>query len=57
MDRPAGWRKGQTIFNFLQWLKTDKDMSGNQNGRMADPFFISDELWDKYWKEFMGDKE
>ena len=48
-----GWRKGQTIFNFLEWLKVEKSVSGNQNARLADPFHVPDKDWDKHWGEFM----
>ena len=53
MDKPTGWRTGQTIFNFLEWLSIKGYAQGNQNGRMADPFHLSDEDWDKYYKEFL----
>ena len=53
MDIPDGWRKGQTIFNFLEWLRVEKGVGGNQNERLADPFHLSDKEWDKYWKEFI----
>ena len=52
---PKNWRKGQTIFNFLEWLK-EKGYSShisNPNGVMADPYYIKDEELDKLYKEFM----
>ena len=55
MKKPTGWRKGQTIFNFLEWLKHSKDLDTNQNIRMADPFYITDEHWDRYYKEFLNE--
>jgi len=55
MKRPRGWRKGQTIFNFLEWLNVNKKVDKNQNIRMADPFFLDDSNWDKYWGEFLED--
>lgn len=48
-----GWRKGQTMFNFLEWLTT-KGYASNQCTRMADPFFIDDDAWDKLYKEFLA---
>lgn len=62
--RPSGWRIGQTIFNFLWWLHDKKGYkteltgwNGNINtyaeGRMADPFHISDEEWHELYVEFL----
>ena len=48
------WRKGQLIFNFLEWLRNEKGISGNQNARLADSFRLSDDEWDKYLKEFLS---
>ena len=46
-------RIGQKIFNFLEWLHTDKGIGTNQmGGRCADPFYISDDKMMEYWKEF-----
>jgi len=53
MDRPRGWRKGQMLFNFMQWLATNKGMSNNQSYRMADTFHISDKDFDKFWDEYL----
>lgn len=55
MNKPEGWREGQTIFNFLEWLKNKKNYDGNQNFRMADPFSIPDGNWDKLYKEFLDE--
>jgi len=49
---PTSWRKGQTIFNFLEWLRIEKGFNGNQSVRMADPFHLSDKEFDKYIKEY-----
>ena len=46
-----GYRQGQAIFDFLEWLKT-KGYDGNQNARMADPFNIEDEELEKLMKEY-----
>lgn len=53
LKTPPTWRKGQTIFNFLEWLKVKKGMPGNQNERMADPFFLPDEKFEKFFEEFL----
>lgn len=50
---PCHWRIGQTIFNFLQWLVIEKDISANQSYRMGDPFYLSDKDFKKYYKEFL----
>lgn len=52
MNRPKGWRKGQMIFNFLEWLGADKNMPTSQSSRMADPFYLRDEEWDRLWEEY-----
>lgn len=52
IQTPPSWRKGQTIFNFLEWLST-KDYPTAQSTRMADPFHISDKEFDKLWEEFL----
>lgn len=54
MKTPKGWRKGQTIFNFLEWLHKNKDLSNEQSARMADPFQLSDERWDAYYEEYIS---
>jgi len=52
---PPHWRKGQTIFNFLNWLKEKKGYHGNQNLQMADPFSIPDGDLDKLYEEYMSE--
>jgi hypothetical protein len=32
-------RVGQSIFNFLEWLRTEKKYNCEQSIRMADPFY------------------
>lgn len=49
---PNDQRKGQAIFNFLEWLKT-KGYSNDQSPRMADPFHIPNEALERLWKEFL----
>lgn len=50
------WRKGQTLFNFLEWLRVNKQVIGNQNVRMADPFHLSDEEFNRYLEEFLEEQ-
>jgi len=53
---PAEWRKSQTLFNFLAWLKEKKGYRSElrcRDGRMADPFYITDKKWDKLYLEYM----
>ena len=48
-----GWRKGQTIFNFLQWLVTEKGFEPVQSNRVADPFYLNDDKFDRLYDEFL----
>lgn len=41
---PKGWRKGQTLVNFLAWVHL---VAKN------DPFYIEDRELDKLFKEFL----
>jgi hypothetical protein len=56
---PEGWRKGQTLFNFLEWLakergyEDDPPILGMNNTRMADPFYIEDNKLDALYEEFI----
>ena len=52
VEIPKGWRKGQTLFVFLEWLKTKKGVEGNQNQRLADTFHLSDKELESYIKEY-----
>jgi len=46
-------RKGQNIFNFLEFLYREKGYKNNgESIRMADPFYIEDKEWDKLLEEF-----
>lgn len=53
---PKGWRMGQSIFNFLEWLKRERGYMGEflHEGRMADPFHISDDDFQKLYAEFLA---
>ncbi len=53
ITKPKGWRNGQTIFNFLQWLKDNKKAPGINMERCGDPFHISDDILDGYYEQFM----
>ncbi len=52
---PKGWRIGQTIFNFLWWLKEKKgyDSEMGTEGRMADPFNIEDRKLKNLYEEYL----
>lgn len=51
---PKGWRKGQTLYNFLRWLRTKKNFSAPLHyDKMADPFYIEDKELDKLYDEFI----
>ncbi len=56
LKTPKGWRKGQTIFNFLEWLHTNRGYSlpaYTPHSRMADPFHIPDVMFDDLYNEFL----
>lgn len=50
---PKGWRKGQTIFNFLEWLLSHGGYANQAGSRAADTFHMSDEELDTKWEEFL----
>lgn len=50
-------RVGQSIFNFLEWLRVEKKYNSEQSVRMADPFYISDTKWGRLYKEFLDSTE
>jgi len=50
---PKGWRKGQFIFNFLEWIKIQYYHDKSKTTRMIDPFYITDEQFDKYYNEYI----
>lgn len=52
INSPEDWRDGQTIFNFLEWLKNEKGVDGNQNARLADTFHLSNEQLQAYADEY-----
>lgn len=55
IQTPKGWRKGQTLFNFLEWCRVTDQLPPNQNDRMGDPFHVSDEYLDELWSEYLKD--
>lgn len=55
-NKPKSWREGQTIFNFLEWLRV-KGHDTNQQERMADPFHISDEELEKLYESFLKEQK
>ncbi len=48
----SGLRKGQILFNFLEWLGY-KGYGSAESVRMADPFNISDSKLDELYDEFL----
>ena len=58
IEIPEGIRKGQQIFNFLEWVRnTYKDKPHKESKRMADPFYFPDELFNKYYDEYLKSQE
>jgi len=57
IQKPKGWRTGQTIFNFLEWLQKEKGYSVNQNLRMADPFYIEEKKMDELFTEYITEQK
>lgn len=45
LKTPKGWRKGQTISNFIQWLE-------KRTKNRVDIFYLPDKDFDKYFGEF-----
>ncbi len=52
IQTPPEWRKGQTIFNFLEWLATEKGYGTTM--RMADPFYIKNNELENLYAEYIG---
>ena len=50
-NKPAKWRKGQTLFNFLEFIRS-RGYPNEQSVRMADVFNIPDEELEKLWEDF-----
>lgn len=56
IDIPRGWRQGQTLFNFLWWLQSEKGYQpelGSHGCRMADPFHIPDDRFEMLFEEYL----
>jgi hypothetical protein len=51
--KPEDWRKGQTIFNFLEFLRR-KGYGSEQSARMADPFYIPDDELEELYEEYLA---
>jgi len=51
--KPNNQRIGQTIFNFLEWLKANNESDSAQSLRMADPFYIPDINMKKLYNQFL----
>ena len=54
MGAPLSWRDGQTLFNFLWWLKEEKGVLGDASNRLADTFHLSNEELNIFYKEFIN---
>ena len=53
IETPKGWRKGQTLFNFLEWLLENGGHRNQAGERQADVFYVEDVWLDSKWKEFL----
>jgi hypothetical protein len=60
IDTPGDFRKGQTISNFLGWIKKTQPTlnivshSDEHGARLADPFYISDSDLDMLFAQFVN---
>jgi len=52
-EKPRELRKGQMLFNFLEWL-AHQGYPTKQSVRMADPFHIPDDELDALWNNFLA---
>lgn len=52
IETPIGWRKGQTLFNFLEWLLKNGGSVNQAGERQADVFYVEDKWLDKKWAQF-----
>lgn len=50
---PTDWRKGQTVFSFLQWMRDKGHGDSSEGRRMADPFHVPDTDLDRLYEEFL----
>lgn len=55
IQTPPGWRKGQTIFNFLEWLLRHGEHPNQAGSRAADTFYMTDKAFDLAWKHFLAE--
>jgi hypothetical protein len=54
IQKPKNWRTGQSIFNFLEWLRIEKKYNSEESVRMADPFNLTDTEFSRLYKEFLN---
>ena len=54
-NKPKGWRDGQTIFNFLEWLGKKNYAPRTNTERLSDTFYGSDELLASLYQEFLDE--
>ena len=45
LQRPKGWRIGQTIWNFKEWLRLTHEVK--------DFFYMTDDEWNRRWNEYL----
>lgn len=69
-QKPKGWRDGQTIWNFLQWLNLSRERFENFSGEpvcvgdgerevryfVSDPFNIKDEDFYNLYQQFLAEQ-
>lgn len=54
INKPKHLRIGQTIFNFLEWIKRSRGFHAGEMGeRCADPFNIPDEELIELYKQWL----
>lgn len=52
-ELPKGWRKGQMLFNWLEWLLKHGVEANQAGSRAADTFYMSDEEFNQKWNEYL----
>jgi len=53
MEKPRTWRKGQTLFNLLEWMGNNGHAPRTNTERLSDPFHITDDEFDRLYEQFM----
>lgn len=53
--RPQGYRIGQTMYDFLEFLRNEKGYASEAKGcYMADPYYIPDDKLKTFYAEFLA---